>query len=434
MEGRGDVTTAPISLQDLRRRLYVKAKAEKDWRFWGLYVHVGKLETLHAAYALAKQADGAPGIDGVTFAAIEEAGVDEFLAELRDELATRTYRPLRNRRVEIPKGRGKVRVLGIPAIRDRVVQGALKLIVEPIFEADFYDGSFGYRPKRTAQQAVDRVAEAIVRNKTRVIDVDLAAYFDSVRHDLLLAKVARRIQDGEILHLLKLMLKASGKLGVPQGGVISPLLSNIYLSEVDAMLERAKGVTRNGAHTYVEYVRYADDLVILVNNDRRQDWLVEAVGRRLREELANIDVRLNEEKSRIVDLSRGESFGFLGFDFRRVRSLRGRWRPQYTPQRKARTALLRELKEVFRRFRSQPAERLIGEINPKLRGWVNYFRIGHASRCFAFVRLWVERRVRRHLMGARNRRGFGWKRWSTAGLHTTLGLFADYRVRYLVRA
>jgi len=434
MEGRGDVTTAPISLQDLRRRLYVKAKAEKDWRFWGLYVHVGKLETLHAAYALAKQANGAPGIDGVTFAAIEEAGVDESLAELRDELATRTYRPLRNRRVEIPKERGKVRVLGIPAIRDRVVQGALKLILEPIFEADFHEGSYGYRPKRTAQQAVDRVAEGIVRNKTRVIDVDLAAYFDSVRHDLLLAKVARRVQDREILHLLKLMLKASGRRGVPQGGVISPLLSNIYLTEVDAMLERAKGVTRNGAHTYVEYARSADDLVILVNNDRRQDWLVEAVGRRLREELAKLDVRLNEEKSRIVDLSRGESFGFLGFDFRRVRSLRGRWRPQYTPQRKARTALLRELKEVFRRFRSQPVERLIAEINPKLRGWVNYFRIGHASRCFAFVRLWVERRIRRHLMGARNRRGFGWKRWSTAWLHTTLGLFADYRVRYLVRA
>src|SRR5438094_2175616 len=434
MEGRGGVTTAPISLQDLRRRLYVKAKAEKDWRVWGLYVHVAKLETLHTAYALAKQADGAPGIDGVTFAAIEDAGVEKFLAELRDELVSRTYRPLRNRRVEIPKAGGKVRVLGIPAIRDRVVQGALKLIVEPIFEADFHDGSFGYRPKRTAQQAVDRVAEAIVRNKTRVIDVDLAAYFDSVRHDRLLAKVARRIQDREILHLLKLILKASGKRGVPQGGVISPLLSNIYLTKVDAMLERAKAVTRNGAHTYVEYVRYADDLVILVNNDRRQDWLVEAVARRLREELAKLDVQVNEAKSRIVDLSRGASMGFLGFDFRRVRSLRGRWRPQYTPRRKARTALLREFKEVFRRSRSQPVERLIVEINPKLRGWVNYFRIGHASRCFAFVRLWVERRVRRHLMGARNRRGFGWKRWSTAWLHATLGLFADYRVRYLVRA
>ena len=370
------MTTASIGLQDLRRRLYVKAKAERDWRVWGLYGHVAKAETLHPAYALAKQADGAPGIDGVTFAAIEEAGVEKFLAELRAELVTRTYRPLRNRRVEIPKTGGKVRVLGIPAIRDRVVQGALKLILEPIFEADFHEGAFGYRPKRTAQQAVDRVAEAIVRNKTRVIDVDLAAYFDSVRHDLLLAKVARRVQDGEVLHLLKLMLKASGKRGVPQGGVISPLLSNIYLTEVDAMLERAKAVTRNGAHTYVEYVRYADDVVILVNNDRRQDWLVEAVGRRLREELAKLDVQLNEEKSRIVDLSRGESFGFLGFDFRRVRSLRGRWRPQYMPQRKARTALLRELKEAFRRSRSQPVERLIAEINPKLRGWVNYFRLG----------------------------------------------------------
>jgi RNA-directed DNA polymerase len=434
MEGRDDVITAPISLQDLRRRLYVKAKAEKDWRFWGLYVHVGKLETLQAAYALAKQANGAPGIDGVTFAAIEEAGVEAFLAELRDELVTRTYRPLRNRRVEIPKGGGKVRVLGIPAIRDRVVQGALKLILEPIFEADFHDGSFGYRPKRTAQQAVDRVAEAIVRNKTRGIDVDLAAYFDSVRHDLLLAKVAHRVNDREILHVLKLILKVSGTRGVPQGGVISPLLSHIDLTEVDAMLERAKAATRNGAHTYVEYVRYADDLVILVNNDRRQDWLVEAVGRRLREELAKLDVQLNEEKSRIVDLSRGESFGFLGFDFRRVRSLRGRWRPQYTPQQKARTALLRELKEVFRRYRSQPVDRVIAEINPRLRGWVNYFRIGHASRCFAFVRVWVERSIRRHLMRARNRRGFGWKRWSTAWLHTTLGLFGDYRVRYLVRA
>jgi RNA-directed DNA polymerase len=428
------MTAAPISLQDLQRRLYVKAKAEKDWRFWGLYVHVGKLETLRAAYGVAKQNDGAPGIDGVTFEAIEAAGVEPFLAQLRDDLVARTYRPLRNRRVAIPKGDGRVRVLGIPPIRDRVVQGALTHILEPIFEADFHDGSYGYRPKRTAQQAVDRVAEAIVRNKTRVIDVDLAAYFDSVRHDRLLAKVARRVNDRDILHLLKLMLKASGKRGVPQGGVISPLLSNIYLTEVDAMLERAKAVTANGTHTYVEYARYADDLVILVNHDRRQDWLVEAVHQRLREELAKLDVRLNEEKSRIVDLSRGESFGFLGFDFRRVRSLRGRWRPQYTPKPKKRTALLQELKEVFRRSRSQPVEELIAEINPKLRGWVNYFRIGHASRCFAMIRRWVERKVRRHLMRARNRRGFGWKRWSTAWLHTTLGLFGDYRVRYLGRA
>jgi RNA-directed DNA polymerase len=178
MEGRGGLTMASISLQDLRRRLYVKAKAEKTWRVWGLYVHVAKLETLRAAYEVAKKNQGAPGIDGVTFEAIEAAGVERFLAELRHELVSRTYRPLRNRRVEIPKDGGtKVRVLGVPAIRDRVVQGALKLILEPIFEADFHDGSYGYRPKRSAHAAVARVAEAITKYKTRVIDLDLAAYF-----------------------------------------------------------------------------------------------------------------------------------------------------------------------------------------------------------------------------------------------------------------
>jgi RNA-directed DNA polymerase len=260
MEGRGDLTMASIRLQDLRRRLYVKAKADKDWRFWGLYVHVAKLETLRAAYDLVKRNNGAPGIDGVTLEAIEAVGVDTYLAQLRDELTARTYRPLRNRRVEIPKDDGKkVRVLGIPAIRDRVVQGALKLILEPIFEAGFHDGSYGYRPKRTAHAALARVTKAILGGKTQVIDLDLAAYFDTVRHDLLVGKVARRIQDGEILHLLTLMLKASGKRGVPQGGVISPLLSNIYLTEVDAMLERAKAVTREGMTTHVEYARYADD-------------------------------------------------------------------------------------------------------------------------------------------------------------------------------
>ena len=252
---------ASVSLQDLRRRLYVKAKADKDWQFWGLYVHVAKPETLRAAYDLAKRNNGAPGIDGVTFGAIEAAGVEAFLAQLRDELVTRTYRPLRNRRVEIPKDGGAkaVRILGVPAIRDRVVQGALKLILEPIFEADFHDGSYGYRPRRKAHDAVARVTMAILEGKTQVIDLDVAAYFDSVRHDLLLAKVARRVRDVEILHLLKLMVKASGKRGVPQGAVISPLLSNIYLTEVDAMLERAKEVTRNGRTAYVEYARYADD-------------------------------------------------------------------------------------------------------------------------------------------------------------------------------
>jgi len=261
----------------------------------------------------------------------------------------------------------------------------------------------------------------------------VAVSFDTVRQDLLLGKVARRVQDPEILHLLRLMLKASGKRGVPQGGVISPLLANIYLTEVDAMLERAKEVTRDGEWTRVEYARYADDLVILVDGYRRHAWLLQAVDRRLREELATLDLRLNEAKSRIVDLGQGEAFGFLGFDFRRVRSLRGRWRPQYTPKLTQRTALLEKLTERFRRYDSQPVGRVITEINPILRGWVNYFRIGHSARCLAYVRNWVEKKVRRHLMRARNRAGFGWTRWSTVGLYEALGLFHDYRVRYGAR-
>ena len=425
---------APIELQDLRRRIYVKAKAEPEWRFWGLFVHVCKLETLREAYALAKRNDGSPGIDGVTFEAIEAGGVERFIGQIREELVTGEYLPLRNRRQEIPKDGGKVRVLGIPAIRDRVVQGALKLIVEPIFEADFQAGSYGYRPRRSAHAAVKRVAEAIVSNKTRVIDVDLSSYFDNIRHHLLLEKVARRVNDRDVLALLKKILKANGKKGVPQGGVISPLLSNVYLNEVDRMLERAKETTREGQYTYVEYVRWADDLVILVDAYQRHDWLLAAVDKRLREELELLQVAVNEDKSRMVDLAKGDSFGFLGFEFRRVRSLRGVWRPQYSPQMKTRSALLRKLKKIFRRYRSQPVGRVVEIINPILRGWVNYFAIGHSSRCFGRVRSWVEKKIRRHMMRAKKRQGFGWKRWSRSWLHERLGLYGDYRVRWPVAA
>ncbi len=238
------MTKAPISLQDLRRSLYVKAKAEPTWRFWGLYVHVCKMGTLQQAYSLAKKNDGAPGIDGVTFEDIEARGAQQYIEQIRDELTEHTYVPLRARKKEIPKDGGKVRVLSIPAIRDRVVQGALKLILEPIFEADFQPGSYGYRPKRTAHQAVDRVAGAIVQHKTFVIDLDLRAYFDTVRHHLLLDKVALRVHDDDVMRLLSLILKASGKQGVPQGGVISPLLSNLYLNEVDQMLARSSTSNR----------------------------------------------------------------------------------------------------------------------------------------------------------------------------------------------
>ena len=424
------MTKASIDLQDLRRRIYVKAKAEPSWRFWGLYVHVCKMETLREAYEMAKKNDGAPGVDGVTFEAIEAQGAEALLEQLRDELIGRAYKPLPARRQEIPKDGGKVRVLSIPAIRDRVVQGALKLIVEPVFEADFQPGSFGYRPKRTAHDAIKRVAEAIVQRKTRVLDFDLRSYFDNVRHDRLLDKVAKRVDDADIMHLLKVILKASGKRGVPQGGVISPLLSNLYLNEVDRMLERAKETTHQGKYTYIEYARFADDLVILVDAYKRHDWLIGAVGKRLREEFDKLQVEINDEKSRTVDLGRGESFGFLGFDFRYLRSVHsGAWRPHYTPKLKKRTALLRELKEVFRRHRSQPIERVISLINPVLRGWVNYFAVGHSSECFSFIKDWMEKKIRRHLAHAQKRKGFGWKRWNRRWLYDTLRLFNGYRVR-----
>ena len=410
--------------------MYVKAKSDLTWRFWGLYVHVCKPETLQEAYAVAKANDGAPGSDGVTFEAIEAAGVESCLAHLRDELVSGSYRPLPTRKHAIPKRGTGERILQIPCIRDRVVQGALKLILEPIFEADFQPGSYGYRPKRTAHQAVARVAEAIVKQKTRIIDLDLERYFDNVQHHQLLAMVAKRVSDPAILHLLALILRATGRKGLPQGGPLSPLLSNIYLTPVDQTLERAQRTTRQGQYWYVTYARWADDLVILVDSHRRHDWLLDAVTRRVREELTKLGIPVNEEKSRLVDLERGEAFTFLGFEFRRERSRRGVWRAHYIPAPYKCVELRRKLREIFRCRRSHPVKSVICEVNLILAGWVTYFRIGHAGRDFTSIRDWVEKKVRRHLERAGKRAGFGWKRWSRQWLYRGLGLYNDYGVRY----
>jgi len=240
-------------------------------------------------------------------------------------------------------------------------------------------------------------------------------------HDILLEKVAERIQDEEVLHLIKVICQTAGKRGVPQGGVLSPLLANIYLNEVDKMLEKAKAVT--GA---VIYARYADDLVVLV---KPGEWL-EKVNRRLLEELARIKVTVNEEKSQIVNMEEGKSFNFLGFEFRMIKGRNGKYRPDYKPNRKARKTLLEKLRLLFKAYESKPIEGLVKKANPILRGWLNYFRIGNSSRAFGYVRNWVERKLRRHAMKARQRKGYGWKRWSREGIVAKSGIYDDYKIRY----
>jgi len=249
----------PISLQDLRRRIYRKAKSDKTHRFWGIFVHVTKMETLREAYRLAKRNGGASGTDGLTFTDIEAAGLDEFLSAIRNDLISGNYQPQKNRKVDIPKGNGKVRTLQIPTIRDRVVQGALKLILEAIFEADFCPNSYGFRPKRSPHRALAEVRRSVLRRMTRVIDVDLTRYFDTIRHSILLDKIARRVEDPEVMRLVKQIIKVAGKVGVPQGGPFSPLAANIYLTDLDWYFDDIRRKTAEGSYEAVNYHRFADD-------------------------------------------------------------------------------------------------------------------------------------------------------------------------------
>jgi RNA-directed DNA polymerase len=222
------MTKAPIGLQELRRRIYRKAKSDKTHRFWGIFVHITKAETLEEAYRIAKRNGGAPGIDGQTFEDVEREGLSQFLATVREELITGRYKPKPNRRVDIPKGNGKFRTLQIPCIRDRVVQGAGKLILEAIFEADFCPNSYGFRPRRSPHRALAEARRSVLQRMSTVIDVDLSRYFDTIRHSVLLDKIAKRVRDPQVLHLVKQIIKAGGNIGVPQGGPFSPLAANIY--------------------------------------------------------------------------------------------------------------------------------------------------------------------------------------------------------------
>lgn len=425
-----------ISLQELRKRIYFKSKKEKSHRFWGLYVHICKYETLEEAYLQAKQNKGSSGIDNISFEDIEEIGMENYLKELREELIKGTYKPQRNRKQLIPKSNGKFRELGIPTIKDRIVQGALKLVLEVIFEADFCEGSYGYRPKRTAHDAVNKLCKAIISGKRKIIDLDLSSYFDTVKHDILLNKIATRVQDDEVMHLIKMILKASGKEGVPQGGVISPLFANLYLNDVDKMLEKAKEVTlQKGKYTEIEYVRFADDIAIAISSHPSMNGLLEKVIKRLKEELGKLKVKINKEKSKVVNLEKGKSIDFLGFTIKRVKNRNDKWSILTVPKASKRKELIDKIKVIVSKHRSIGILiLLIKEINQVLRGWVNYFRIGNSSKCFSYIRDYTEKKIRRFLMKQRGKKGYGWKRWSSSWFYDTLGLYNDYQIRYYCKS
>jgi RNA-directed DNA polymerase len=425
---------APINLQELRRRIYRKAKSDKTHRFWGIFVHITKLETLEEAYCVAKRNGGVPGIDGQTFEDIERTGLPKFLAAVREELITGRYKPKPNRRVDIPKANGKFRTLQIPCIRDRVVQGAVKLILEAIFEADFCSNSYGFRPQRSPHRALAEVRCSVLRRMSTVIDVDLSRYFDTIRHSVLLDKIAKRIQDPQVLCLVRQIIKAGGKIGVPQGGPFSPLAANIYLNDVDWAFDAIRCKTAQGSFEAVNYHRFADDIVITVDGHHSKRGWAERALHRLQEQLAPLGVELNEEKTKVVNLLKGEAFGFLGFDLRRVRKSRKEgYFIRLTPKKKACKAIKAKIRETIRRGGATPAKELISQINAILRGWVTYFRVGHSSRAFNEVRDYVEMKVRTLLTRRKRRRksSIGWRRWSNEYLYDVLGLYWDWHVRPL---
>lgn len=411
-----------INLQELRVKIGQRAKSAPLHRFWGMHVHIVKPETLEAAYLEAKRNRGAPGSDGETFEQIEERGRSEFLSGLAAELRAGTYRPRPYRKREIPKEGGKVRVISIPAIRDRVVQGAIRLILEPIFEADFSDSSFGARPGRSAHEALDRVREGLRRRQHRVVDIDLARYFDTIRHAEILEKVARRVRDGMVLAMVKQFLKSIGPCGIPQGSPLSPLLANLALNDLDHALDRGRG--------FITYVRYLDDMVVLAPDSARGRRWADRALERIREEVEAIGVSLNTEKTRIVNVTDARAhFAFLGYEFRWMRSSRsGAWFAYTRPRRKKVQAVLREVRMILRASRHLKVQAAVERINPVVRGWTNYFRYGNSSRALGSVKYHVERKVRRFAARQRGHKGFGFEWWSSAIVYGQWGLYGDYHV------
>jgi RNA-directed DNA polymerase len=427
--------TTPDGIRTLQRKLYTKAKLEPAYRFYALYDKVWRADILMFAYRLVRANKGSPGVDGTDFEDIEQRiGIDTFLSELAQDLKDKTYHPSPVRRVMIPKADGSQRPLGIPTIRDRVAQMAVKLVIEPIFEADFCPNSYGFRPKKSAHDAVDEIANALHQGYTQVIDADLSKYFDSIPHDKLLAVVAERIVDSAILHVIKLWLKApvigedkdgirknvgGGKAnskGTPQGGVISPLLSNCYLHLLDRIWEKHQIRWKLKARI----VRYADDFVVLCAG------AVDAPLDAVRHVLDRLDLALNETKTRIVD-ARQESFNFLGFEIRVSKGLKtGKSYPHVCPARKSLAKIKDRITQLTARERTPiPLEDIVGSMNATLRGWANYFHYRNSNGVLEKVKTHAEERLRTHLMKRHKvkGRGIGSGRFPSQQLYAKYGLY-----------
>lgn len=427
--------TTPENIRTLQRKLYRKAKQEPVYRFYALYDKVCRADILGHAYNLVRANKGSAGIDGVTFEAIEEKEEESsFLAELEEALKSKRYKPDPVRRVMIPKPDGSERPLGIPTIRDRVAQMAVKLVIEPIFEADFCDNSYGFRPKKSAHDAVDDAAYTMNKGYTEVIDADLSKYFDTIPHAELMREVAKRISDSGILHLVQMWLKApvmevdkkgkkknigggkGNRKGTPQGGVISPLLSNLYLH----ILDKTWSENQLQSHLGARIVRYADDIVVLCRKGTEKPMT------KLREILDKLKLNLNETKTRVVNTFQGR-FDFLGFTIWMGKSRRtGNHYPHVQPSRKSVKKIKDRVTEQTGRYRTiVPLDDVISKVNSTLRGWVGYFHIRNCSKSLEDVRGHVEQRLRTHLCKRHKIRDrkVGYARFGNRVLYEKYGLY-----------
>lgn len=404
----------PEKIRRLQRKLYVKAKQEPSFRFYQLYDKVYRQDILEYAYRLVRANGGAPGVDGVTFERIEEQGLEEWLGRLKEELHEKRYRPDPVRRVMIPKMGGGERPLGIPTIRDRVVQASAKVVLEPVFEADFEDCAYGYRPKRSAKDAVKAVHQAICRGYTEVVDADLSQYFDTIPHRDLMQSIARRVEDRWMLKLIKGWLKApvveqdkggtkrttggkNSSRGTPQGGVLSPLLANIYMHRyLRAWKQQGKGEQYKA-----QIITYADDFVILCRDEAQAalNWTKQVMEK--------IGLTLNEKKTCIRNAKR-ETFDFLGYSFGPERYHKdGHWYLAAKPSKSNILQLKKKVKALLRKGNPTPWEELRQKLNKITQGWANYFSYGTRLMAYRAVDNYVYHTVRKFLLHRHKVQSFG---------------------------